>query len=335
MNNADTTLLGAFHRARTSAQDHMAGSDAAGFTWGEETVTDLVLVGAHPFVKAKAFTKKEEGSPDGTGADWLWWWLGDNNITFGTLVQAKRLTKSNKRGRWKIDFNYRKGFQRQQLLATADRLKVVPTYALYFGTPEYRMPNYCVAVPHPSQNDQCQMCHRKTVSLLPAVVSGELDPYDSYEWSVALEDLADPNMSARSLEFDLFLQGADPTLWSELSIPNGATAMAKSLVESAVLMYSSLGWSERFGQQPLFDRPGGPWGDVDSDAYLLSQWYLNRGLEMNGRKPSEAVLQVLRGLKSAPPEHVTALLSGDLPDDFSIDGVGGMTVVDLRSQSRE
>lgn len=106
MTDADSTLLDAFRRARISAQSHMTRSEAQGLSWNEETITDLVLVDAAPLVTAIPFTKREEGGPSGTGADWLWWWIGDDGECFGTLVQAKRLKKGAS-GRWRIDFGYK------------------------------------------------------------------------------------------------------------------------------------------------------------------------------------------------------------------------------------
>lgn len=70
----------------------MARSEELGLTWAEETVTDILVVAASAHVKVVPFTRKQEG--DVVGADWLWWWVGQDE-SFGMLVQAKRLKKAN------------------------------------------------------------------------------------------------------------------------------------------------------------------------------------------------------------------------------------------------
>lgn len=131
-------------------------------------MTELLLLAAGPEVRAFPFNKRQEGGENGTGADWLWWWIGDEGVSFGMLVQAKRL-KKKRDGRWDLEFGYNGGKQWASLMRAAQALQVAPTYALYMGSPRYRHPVACTKRHHPEEFTLCHRCIRKTVSLLPAL----------------------------------------------------------------------------------------------------------------------------------------------------------------------
>jgi hypothetical protein len=69
----------------------LSRAQATGIGRGEETITDDLLQDvqqAHPReVVTVQFHKREEGF---TGADWEWW-LTDDRLWLGLLIQAKRL----------------------------------------------------------------------------------------------------------------------------------------------------------------------------------------------------------------------------------------------------
>lgn len=151
-------------RARVKAESHIAVFERADDSWKEETVTELVLAGAWPEVRWKAFTRREEVR---SGADWLWWWVDASGACFGMLVQAKRL-KRTPAGSPRIDFGYNSGKQHRSLMRTARRLGVPAVYALYLGTPSTGRSQYCPEAPHPKAGQRCDRCHRATVSLYAA-----------------------------------------------------------------------------------------------------------------------------------------------------------------------
>jgi hypothetical protein len=87
----------------------MVKGETSGLGWDEETITNTMLVEVPPLVKVVPFTRPQEGGDKrlkehgaGMGADWLWWWVGDDGTSFGMLVQAKRL-KKDKNEEWLID----------------------------------------------------------------------------------------------------------------------------------------------------------------------------------------------------------------------------------------
>lgn len=157
----------------------MARMEKAGFTWGEEAVTELVLRHAAPRVAAYPFNRNEEGGTCGTGADWLWWWIDRDGTAFGMFVQAKRLKKKDtKTASWDIDFTYKSGGQRAQLLATAEKLQVAAAYVLNFGSPNYtgdiQPPDDDPHLDHSNPltaRQSCPGCMRKTVAFLSAQVA--------------------------------------------------------------------------------------------------------------------------------------------------------------------
>jgi hypothetical protein len=98
-------------------------------TWREETATELVLANTHPVVRFADFTRGEESI---IGADWLWWWVGQDGTSFGALIQAKKLTFTSA-GTPKVEYRHSEGRQLTDLLNAARDLEVPAVYAVYFG----------------------------------------------------------------------------------------------------------------------------------------------------------------------------------------------------------
>lgn len=153
-------------------------------------MTELILAAAFPVVKFAKFTHHQEFA---VGADWLWWWIDSNGEAFGMLVQAKRLKRLA--ARWDIDFDYRNGEQRRQLVATGLDLRVPPVYGLYLGTSSWRDGAFCRA---PVHSAGCSNCEQSTVCVVPAIVLTAAWGTRSQEVSLALdaalplEAVADP-----------------------------------------------------------------------------------------------------------------------------------------------
>lgn len=133
METSSTQLQMALVRGRVAALAQMSKADAAGFDWQEEAITQTLLTSIYPDAIVVPFNRRQEHK---TGADWLWWFVDDDGCAFGMLVQAKRVTI--KQTGWDFGFEYDNGNQRRSLMQTAKDLDIVPTYALYLGTPAYR-----------------------------------------------------------------------------------------------------------------------------------------------------------------------------------------------------
>lgn len=318
MTDADSSLLGAFGRARISAQTHMSKSETHSLPWNEETITDLLLVEVSPFVKVVPFTKRQEGGESGTGADWLWWWVGDDGESFGMLVQAKRLKKKVD-GRWRIDFAYKSGQQLKNLLDTADALRVAPTFVLYFGPPSYRDPIECGLDEHPCDFEQCVRCSRKTVSFLPAILAtpgGNVgnDAEEAYARAIPLEDLADPEIEIEDPWLIPILE-LDVDLLAFLNQPqDGPRKVAKSLIEQVCRI--------RYGQ---FSLAIAERTDTISDDPVFATLPADQGHMYTPYFP-----QILRGLRRTPPGYVLDVLAGNAPAGLDTQGLAGLVVVDAR-----
>lgn len=331
MTSTNSALLEAFTRARTSAQGHMTASEAAGFTWGEETITELVLVGAHPKVEAFPFNRNQEGGTEGTGADWLWWWIGNDGTAFGMLVQAKRL-KKKKSGTWDIDFAYKSGLQRRRLFATAEKLQVAATYVLYFGPPNYRLDVEDWANPHstdpePIDVENCEACQRKTVSFLAAHVARNYtwrDAYMAYYRATPIEDLANPGAMVKS-PIALPKLTLSDDLKAFINNPQfGPRQVAKNFLAHVL--------DHRIGQASLAvaDQVQFPLGDRVSDALVFESLPDDRD-----HFGAQYFSEVLRGLRTVAPAYVLDLLHQErfeIPEGLGLNqeelaGLAGVVVV--------
>lgn len=179
-----------FRQARIHAVRHMSVCENARFRWSETPITEIVTAYAAQSLKVVQFTQRAEAL---SGADWIWWWI-DGTSAYGMLVQAKRVTATG--GKWSFDFGYRIGstgrLQREVLSSTAKELDLLPVYALYLGTGDYRQWERCSAN---HRSGGCLPCVKRAVSLMPALLASELtitDAASTYESSVALEELWKP-----------------------------------------------------------------------------------------------------------------------------------------------
>lgn len=325
MTNLKPDLIQTFQGARRAVLRHMAIAEEFGLRWQEETITDLLLAEVLPLVRVIPFTKPQEGGDKrlkdgaGAGADWLWWWVGDGGVSFGMLVQAKRLN-IEPGGRWRIDFAYGSGKQRDDLLATADVLQVAPTYALYFGSPSYRAPVECGLDNHPPDPEDCDRCIRKTVSFYPAILADNVgigdDPKTAYEQAVPMEGLADPG---EGIETPWYF-GLSPELREFLTTPaNSAPAeVAKQLILRVR--------RARAGQagQAIDERL--------THVGRISEDFLFPSLPLDqGPLSAPYFVQILRGLRRSPPGYVLNVLNGDSPIGLDGSQLAGVVVVDARA----
>ena len=294
---------------------------------GEETVTELLLLAAGPEVRAFPFNKRQEGGKNGTGADWLWWWIGDEGVSFGTLVQAKRLKKKPD-GRWDLDFDYNAGKQWASLMRAAQALQVAPTYALYMGSPRYRHPVGCTKPHHPEDFTLCHRCIRKTVSLLPALLLAPgsalcSDPAWAYDLAVPVEDLVDPNCHVATTPFCSDLELGSDLMRFLFSAQTGPKRVAKELVEQIRLVRSG-----QFGlatADPV---------DISGEDYTFPTLPDDRLHVGEPYFPN-----ILRGLRNSPPGYLLELLANDDPETVSQLAIGlgdvslaGIVIVDQRGR---
>jgi hypothetical protein len=144
--------------------EDLSRAQARGLNRGEETITDDFLdyvQDQHPQeVATFQFNKREEGF---TGADWEWW-LTDDHLWLGVLVQAKRLRRYShkygikhwvqKAGMWQIDL----------LLQQARWKGVDPLYCFYnydSARPDHLTRNCCI--PHDWPMFGCMVAHAMAV----------------------------------------------------------------------------------------------------------------------------------------------------------------------------
>jgi hypothetical protein len=306
-----------------------------GLPWKEETVTDLVLSWAGHRVAVYPFNKNEEGGTNGTGADWLWWWIDPDGTAFGMLVQAKRLKKGGtKTTPWDIDFTYKSGAQRSQLLATAKKLQVAAAYVLYFGSP-----NYTADIQPPGDDphlghsdpllarDFCLECAKKTVAFLSADVARNYtrtDATQAYVLSTPIEDLACPPAKFKaplvvptvsvSAKLKAFIQHQQ----------HGSKHVAQSFLAQTL--------DQRFGQ---FSLGTAMEVEASADNQVTEAPFFESLPDDRDHSGVQYFPEVLRGLRTAPPAYVLNLLSGEffhLPDELGLSreegsGIAGVVVV--------
>ncbi|MEV4238933.1 hypothetical protein AB0J47_27575 [Nocardia sp. NPDC049737] len=297
-----TAVENAFRWARIQAVRHMAACDQTGLRWSETTITELVTAHTSRAVTVVPFTQRAEAL---SGADWVWWWV-DGADAYGMLVQAKRVTVA--RSRWNFDFGYRaRGAARSQRelpRSTAAALGLLPVYALYLGTGDYRRWERCSDV---HRSGRCLHCVKRAVSLMPALLADELfvsDAASTYGWSVALEDLwTRPTASAPLIpalkkqlvpELSDFLQNRQ----------DGTRAVARSMIDRVLSarsgQFSAVSTSVASEHYGNHDQLGPVFGDVPDDT---GHWGL-RYFE-----------HTLNPLRHTPPGYVLEITTGDFNED--------------------
>lgn len=313
------TVESAFRRAREHSVLHMAACEKALLRWGETSITEIVMSRAAASVNVVPFTQPAEAT---SGADWIWWWV-DADSAYGMLVQAKRLTVHG--GDWRFDFGYRSaaGSQQSSLSATAASLDLVPVYALYMGTGDYRNWERC------SENHQrmrCPSCVKRSVSLMPAFLADPVIVIDSattYERSVALEEMWMPSPTS-----PLFIPGLsrqlDPELVNFLLTPQrGVRAVAKSTIDR-ILRVRAGQFSADSPSVPStmhdgsHDRLGPVFPDLPTDTGHWGVPYFQHALGPLLHVPPDYVLEIEAGELDADE------VASNMPDD-----VAGVIVVRL------
>jgi hypothetical protein len=313
----------AFRWARIHAVRHMAACEQAGLRWGETSVTEIVMSQAARAVTVVPFTQRAEAL---SGADWVWWWV-DGAAAYGMLVQAKLVTVTGRQ--WSFDFDYRtRGAartQREVLRSAAAVLDLLPVYALYLGTADYRGRERCS---DSHRSGRCLQCVKRSVSFMPALLAEAVvvdDAVSTYERSVALEDLWRPRQSAAWINSPLKRQLA-PGLADFLRKPqNGTRAITRSMIDRVLnARAGTFSAAPTVAVNPTHfgdhDRLGSIFGDLPDD---VGHW---------GLKYFE---HTLSPLKHAPPAYVLDLAAGDF-DEHRVaanmpDNVAGVVVVQMPS----
>ena len=297
-----TTVEDSFRQARIHAVRHMAACESADLRWSETSITEIVTAQAARAVTVVPFTQRAEAL---SGADWIWWWV-DGASAYGMLVQAKRVTVRD--GSWGFDFDYRSGStghsQREALRSTAQTLGLLPVYALYLGTGDYRQWARCSET---HRSGRCLACVKRTVSLMPELVASELimnDATSTYEWSVALEELWTPPAGAALLSPLLESQLA-PELAEFLQTPqSGTRAVTRSMIDrvlrarmGAFSAASPTATSMSLGEH---DQLGAVFGNVPADTGHFGLPYFE---------------QTLRPLRHAPPDYVVEIMTRNVDEE--------------------
>ena len=297
----------------------MAACEKALLRWGETSITEIVMSRAAAAVNVVPFTQPAETI---SGADWIWWWV-DADSAYGMLVQAKRLNVHP--GKWRFDFGYRSaaGGQQSILRATAASLNLVPVYALYLGTGDYRDWEQCC---DDHQGRRCPWCVKRSVSLMPAMLADPAIVNDSattYERSVALEELWKPS-STRALLIPILMEDMDPELINFLLTPQaGVRQVAKSMIDRLLRtragQFTAVSPSaSSIMRSGSHDRLGPVFPDLPSDSGHWGVPYFQHALGPLLHVPPDYVLEIESG------EFGVGDVSSNMPGD-----VAGVVVVRL------
>lgn len=313
-----TTVEEAFRWARIHAVRHMTACERADLRWAETSITEIITARAAEAVTVVPFTQSAEAL---SGADWIWWWV-DGTGAYGMLVQAKRVAVA--RGKWRFDFNYRSrtGSQRATLMSTASRFGLLPVYALYLGTGDYRGWEPC---PDGHRSGRCLPCVQRSISLMPALLADEAlvdNSRSTYERSVALEELCRPNLTGPPL-----LPGLRNRLAPELSDflktrQVGTRAVTRSMIDRVLRVraaqFSAISSPEANVRDGDHDRLGPVFSNLPGDT---GHWGLNY------------LQHTLNPLRQTPPAYVLEIDSGEFNDEVWTLGlpenVAGIVVVRL------
>lgn len=317
----DRTLVSiedSFRKARIDSVRHMAACEKAKIRWAETGITEIVISRAAEAVTVRPFTQPAESI---SGADWIWWWI-DSTSAYGMLVQAKRLTVANKK--WRFDFDYPDGagIQRRTLMSTAATLGLTPVYALYLGTSQYRNWKRC---PELHRGKCCVPCTKRSVSMMPAVLADPIfrnDLSDTYERSVALEELWTPATHAGNLLGYALGKELPSDLFDFLSTSQtGARAVSRAMIERALRI--RMGQFARIAARAAsatrdggHDRLGPVFPELPTDSGHWGVPYFE---------------QILAPLQHVPPDYVLEFDSGSLDaDDLASsmpESVAGVVIV--------
>ena len=317
-----TTVQSAFRWSRIHAVRHMAACEQAWLRWSETSITEVVTSRAAQAVTVVPFTQHAEAR---SGADWVWWWI-DGRGAYGMLVQAKRLTITG--GTWSFDFDYpqRTGTQRRTLMSTAAYLGLLPAYALYLGTPDYRDWERCSDY-HAS--GRCLECVQRSVSLMPALLAEVLaanDAVSTYERSVALENLwVRARSRARAPILPLVKEQMTPELLRFLTRRQDGRAVTRSMIDRVLQV--------RYGAFTAVAEAGAGHQELDGGHDQLGSVFDSFPSDP-GHWGVDYLRHTLAPLVHAPPDYVLGIMTGDytedhLPPDMP-ELAGGVVVVDLR-----
>lgn len=316
-----TAVEDVFGSARAQAFGHMEACERARLRWGETSITEIVMAQAALGVTVVPFTQSAEAR---SGADWVWWWV-DGTSAYGMLVQAKRVTVTGTD--WKFDFRYIAAnatrSQHEVLRASAAALGLLPVYALYLGTGDYRGWEPCSDV---HQEENCPGCAMRTVSLMPALLAEELivvDAESTYERSVALEQLWTPPSTGA-----LLIPALETKLAPELqdflkNRQNGTRAVTRSMIDLVLRArygaFSAASANVVALHDGKHDQLGSVFGAVPDDEGHWMLPYFKHTLEPLRHVPPAYVLDIAVGefdedqLESEMPDNVAGIAVVHLP----------------------
>jgi len=300
--------------ARRAAVRHAMAAERAGFASYEQALTEVLLTRAAPAVRVWTFSQREEAT---TGADWLWWWHGEDEW-FGVLVQAKR-NKPVQSKPW-YDFGYRTGSGHRQvdrLLGSAKRLEIPAVYVLYNHPP---IPPFV-----PVSSPCCYMPSegwraRLRVAVLPALVAQTLiggNEDVAAQYARPLECLAGPGSTPRLVP-SVRSGIADDELLQFLSATS--LGLPRLVARGLLAQLTHMRGGEFRQARPDVGRP-----ELD----VLDRVFT--GLPMDACHFAEPYFDhVLRGLRTSPPEYVAAALDGVPIEEFaqSLEGIEGLVILE-------
>ena len=227
--------------------------------------------------------------------------------------------------KWRFDFGYPNGtgIQRSALLSAAAILDLTPVYALYLGTGDYREWEPC---PDGHRGKRCTSCRKRSISLMPALLADQaiIDSSNTYERSVALEDVCTPTTTWPPFIPSLMKQGLAPALQDFLMTPQmGAREVAKKMIDRVLKVRAwQFGAVSTPGETKVrdagHDRLGSIFQELPTD---IGHW---------GFPYFE---QILNPLQHAPPSYALELQPGNfdahqLPPNMP-ESIAGIVVVRL------
>ncbi|WP_129669397.1 hypothetical protein [Phytoactinopolyspora endophytica] len=306
-----TPVEEAFRRARIAVASHTDKMAKAHATWREETATELVLANTHPVVRFADFTRGEEST---IGADWLWWWVGQDGTSFGALVQAKKLTFTEA-DTAQVKYRHSKGRQFTDLLNAAKDLEVPAMYAVYFGGLGYRSGWPCEKEP-----PGCDECERLTITMVPVLAYSQ-SPTPAHaaelarQYGVPLENLTDAETWWPTLPLPTVPLATD--LRDFLIRPQDGAREVAQAVMRLLITFRSRQFERATPETAL------PADSITADRVFTD---LPDDRLHNGNRYFE---HVLRGLRRTPPGYVLDIVNGNAPPTWLADQVAGVSVVQL------